>query len=141
MNGKILVVFTVLTLLGVAIFFITRPPRDDTDKEPMLLKVRQNFSLLDPDYTKIPLAEGGSSYTENKSAITLCLRDPETGELYDINTIMYVALHELAHVISKNHGHGSEFKDNFEKILKKAASIGIYDPTRSIPSNYCGITD
>ena len=110
-----------------------------SSKHPMLDKVRENFSRLNPEYSKIPLRSGGSAYTENKAVITLCLSNPETGKYYDMNTIMYVALHELGHVITHTHGHDDNFRKNFANLLRRGAEIGIYDPRRAIPTTYCGI--
>lgn len=106
---------------------------------PMLDQVRMNFAKIDPKFGNIPLREGKSAYTENKRIITLCLVDPDSKVHYDVNTIMYVALHELAHVISKKHGHGDEFKRNFNMLLRKGAQLGIYDPRKPIPTSYCGV--
>lgn len=110
-----------------------------SDKHPILDQVRSNFAILDPNYAKIPLRQGNSAFTENKQVITLCLVNPDTGNYYDMNTIMYVSLHELAHVVSKNHGHGDEFKTNFARLLREAAKRGIYDPSKPIPMTYCGV--
>jgi hypothetical protein len=85
------------------------------------------------------LREGGSAYTENKTVITLCLKNPENGYYYNSNTIMYVALHELAHIISKTQGHNDEFNNNFAMLLKQAETRGIYNPRIPIPTTYCGI--
>ncbi|MDB4769524.1 hypothetical protein OAG24_01025 [bacterium] len=109
-----------------------------SDDHPILDQVRKNFSMIDPDYVNIPLKEGTSAYTENKAAIFLCLKDPNNQQYYDFNTIMYVALHELAHIVSKTQGHNDEFKENFSNILKKGSQIGIYDPSKTISSTYCG---
>lgn len=106
---------------------------------PILDRVRENFGKIDKAYEKIPLREGDSAYTENKEVITLCLKDPQTQKYYDMNTIMYVALHELAHVLCDSQGHGDEFKKKFSKILRHAAKIGIYDPRVSMSPTYCGL--
>jgi len=106
---------------------------------PILDKVRANFALLNPEYADIPLRSGNSAYTENKSVITLCLVNPETNRYYDMNTIMYVALHELSHCLTHTHGHDDNFRKNFANILRQGAALGIYDPSRSIPTTYCGI--
>jgi len=109
---------------------------------PILDRVRENFAKIDPKYVEIPLREGDSAYTENKEVITLCLKDPEhNGTYYDMNTIMYVALHELAHVICESSGHGDEFKKKFSHLLRHAATIGIYDPKKGIPESYCGLNN
>ena len=129
-----------IAVFSIVIFVITKRPRDDTHKIPMLKQIRDGFEALNPAYATIPLAEGNSAYTDNKTSITLCLRDPAKPSYeYDKNTMMYVSLHELAHMITRSHGHGPEFKSNFSALLKKAADKGVYDPKKAIPENYCGV--
>lgn len=130
-------VFFILIVIFICII-LNRRSKFSHD-HPILKQVSKNFSQLDPEYAKIPLQEGDSAYTENKEVITLCLRDPYTKDYYDMNTIMYVALHELAHVISKSQGHNNEFKKNFSILLREASRKKIYDPRKNIPTTYCGI--
>lgn len=137
MSGIIAVITAIL--IAVVIYMVVKPKSYYSHNHPILNKVRSNFKILDTRYEKIPLRQGDSAYTEDKAVITLCLVKPGTQEYYDINTIMYVALHELAHVISKGHGHGEEFETNFAKLIRDAAEKGIYDPRKPIPDTYCGI--
>ena len=136
-----------IIIISVAAFllFLMYSSRDkfshDVSRHPILLQVRENFGKISSEYTKIPLREGDSAYTENKEVITLCLKDPATGKYYDMNTIMYVALHELAHVICEAHGHGEEFKKKFAKLLRYAAKIHIYDPKIGMSHTYCGLNN
>ncbi len=56
--------------------------------------------------------------------------------------LIYVALHECAHAISKavdeDHNNTSqEFMDNFKMLLDKAEAQGIYDSTLPKPKDYC----
>lgn len=134
---RIIIIISVLILCAVSVYAIS-PKSYYSSNHPMLDEVRQNFSKIKPEYAKIPLREGDSAYTENKAVITLCLKDPHTGQFYDMNVIMYVALHELAHMISKSQGHGSEFRTNFANLLRDGAKLGIYDPRKPIPLDYCG---
>ena len=65
--------------------------------------------------------------------------------LVDINTMMFVAIHELAHIMTKSVGHTPEFWDNMRFLLEEAIKINIYkkqDFSRN-PVEYCGtqITD
>ena len=129
----------IIILVFYLFYYFISTQQDETYKKPELQSVRQKFSLINPEFTRIPLKEGNSSYTENKSSITLCLKDPKTGNHYTENTINYVAIHELAHVITKSQGHGDEFKKNFNILLKRANELGFYDPRQQIPTNYCGI--
>ena len=39
---------------------------------------------------------------------------------------MFVAFHEMAHVMSLSVGHTDEFWNNFKFILKNAIKIGVY---------------
>lgn len=114
-----------------------------SDNNPLLNQVRNNFALIKPEYANIPLREGNAAYTENKTSITLCLKNPQTNQYYDMNTIMYVALHELAHMVSKSRGkgneHNDEFKGNFTVLLEKGKNLGFYNPSMPMPSTYCGV--
>ena len=71
--------------------------------------------------------ESTVAYVVDKGrSMNVCLTDKETQELQDINTTMFVALHELAHIMSNSWGHGPEFWNNFRKILKVAIEIDVY---------------
>src|SRR4029079_14269048 len=107
MKSKIIITVAAFVVAAVLLYRYSSRQYFSTNN-PMLSEVRANFSKLDPEYAKIPLREGDSAYTENKEVITLCLVDPESKKQYDLNTVMYVAIHELAHVVSKNTGHGPE---------------------------------
>lgn len=126
--------------LSIILVVVAWPKPDDTRREPLLQAVRSNFAKLNPNFAKIPLYAGNGAYTDNKEKITLCLTDPVTNKPYDSNTIMYVALHELAHVISRGIGHGKEFMDNFERLRTRASGLGFFDPSRPITKTYCGTT-
>jgi hypothetical protein len=83
---------------------------------------------------------GYTSYSINKGEkIVLCLRNRD--KLMDINTMMFVVLHEFAHLATESIGHTEEFWDNFKWILEESINIGIY--TRQDFQNksvdYCGI--
>ena len=131
----------VLFFVGVVLIVVGWPKDDDTTREPILRQVRRNFKKINPEFKNIPLYSGRGAYTDNKSEITLCLADPDTRREYDSNTIMYVALHELAHVISKGVGHGEEFRQNFSKLLLKGKRLGFYDPSKPMTTTYCGIKE
>ena len=129
----------VFFLVGIVLVCIGWPRDDDTSKEPILQHVRKNFKKINPEFKNIPLYSGKGAYTDNKSEITLCLSDPSTKKEYDSNTVMYVALHELAHVISKEIGHGEEFRKNFTQLLLEGERLGFYDPSKPMTTTYCGM--
>ena len=89
-----------------------------------------------------------TAYSENKGEkIAFCLDKNKNGKggLIDSNTLMFVAIHELAHVASESIGHTDEFWRNFKFLLQVAEEINIYTPIdyKKNPQNYCGmeITD
>ena len=69
-----------------------------------------------------------TSYSVNKGQKTVfCIRErDEQNRLVDLNTITFVALHELAHVMTVSIGHKKEFWDNFRFLLKYAIDNGFY---------------
>ena len=89
-----------------------------------------------------------TAYSENKGEkLAFCLDKNKNGMggLIDDNTLMFVAIHELAHVASESIGHTDEFWRNFKFLLQEAEEINIYTPVdyKKNPKNYCGmeITD
>ena len=87
-----------------------------------------------------------TAYSENKGEkIALCLnKNKKKGEdeLIDINTLTFVALHELSHIMTKSIGHKQEFWENFKFTLENAKTAQIYNPVdyNKNPSEYCGMT-
>ena len=62
--------------------------------------------------------------------------------MIDENTLTFVAIHELAHVMSKSIGHKTEFWENFKFLLKDAVKMGLYKAVdyKKKPKEYCGMT-
>ena len=85
-----------------------------------------------------------TAYSEGKGTkLAFCLRKyKHEMKLIDINTLTFVALHELTHLMTTSIGHKKEFWDNFKFMLENATEDGIYesvDYARN-PSEYCGLT-
>lgn len=84
-----------------------------------------------------------TSYSVNKGEkIVFCIRQKDEAEtLVDENTISFVAIHELAHIMTKSVGHTTEFWDNFKRLLKEAVEHQLYvkEDYSSNPKEYCGI--
>lgn len=142
MKYKLIVV--VLSVFFMITLWLTAKPQmaQYYQSHPILDEIRRRFALISPKFGNIPIKTGSESYTINKSMITLCIVNPDTGEIYDMNTLTYVALHELSHCITKADGkdsHEDEFKQNFAMLLRRAAQLGFYNPQKSIPHTYCGL--
>lgn len=84
-----------------------------------------------------------TSYSVNKGEkVVLCLRSRDkNNKLMDLNTMMFVSLHELSHIGSKTVGHDETFWENFKWLLQNAVQIGIYQQQdfKQKPVEYCGI--
>ena len=65
----------------------------------------------------------------------------DNSKLIDINTLSFVAIHELSHVMTKSIGHNSEFWENFKFLLQEAKIAGIHDPIdyKKKPEEYCSM--
>ena len=86
-----------------------------------------------------------TSYSVNKGeSVHLCLRQREKDneELVKDDVIMFVAIHEMGHMITKTVGHGPDFWNNFAWLLKEAESIGLYKSYdfKAHPVKYCGMS-
>jgi hypothetical protein len=85
-----------------------------------------------------------TAYSENKGEkIAFCLNTSKDGDkLIDINTLTFVALHELAHIMTESIGHKQDFWQNFKFLLQNAKACGVYDPVdyKNKPKEYCGMT-
>lgn len=120
--------------------------KDDMTRMYYIQKLKQgyNYNIL----SEAAIDSRYTTYTIDKQDMHVCLRTRDQDErLYDINLLMYVILHELAHLCNYDEsgnpieGHGKEFKDIFYLLVVEAVKIGIYnyvDYTET-PQEYCGI--
>jgi hypothetical protein len=88
-----------------------------------------------------------TAYSENKGEkLAFCLNKEKNGKkLIDENTLTFVGIHELSHIMTKSEGHKQEFWQNFKFLLEQAKAANIYEPIdyKKNPEPYCGmdITD
>ena len=84
-----------------------------------------------------------TSYSVNKGQkLVICIKEKDIEEtLIYLNTIMFVVIHEIAHIITKSIGHTDEFWENMRFLLKISISLGIYQDQdyKKEPQEYCGI--
>ena len=113
---------------------------NDDSKSEYIKNLKESFN---PEYIteNIP----GSiyvAYSVNKGEeLSLCIRDKDTEEFIDDNTIIFVAIHELSHIMTPETGHTPLFWDNMKYLLEQASSQGIYMPVdySQSPVEYCGM--
>jgi hypothetical protein len=83
-----------------------------------------------------------TSYSINKGEeLAFCLVSKKTGELHDINLLMYVGIHEISHVACPEVGHGPLFKKIFRFLLEEAIKLNLYIKVdyNLYPVEYCGM--
>lgn len=88
--------------------------------------------------------KGDTSYTQEKGdKMYLCVRNKrKPSELTPINTMMFVSLHEIAHIGHYDGwGHPTRFWQIFKFILSEATTFGIYTPEEYVTSPvwYCSL--
>ena len=119
---------------------------NDTTKNYFIHHLISNYNFnklseaaYDPRFT---------TYTVNKDEVHICLRTRDINEnIYDINLLMYVVLHELAHMCNYDinnepiKGHGEEFRNIFKILVEESILAGLYKyQDYSIqPVEYCGM--
>ena len=112
----------------------------DKEKGEDILRLKKSFNS---DYIteNIP----GSmyvAYSVNKcEELSICIREKDTEKFIDNNTIIFVAIHELSHIMTDELGHTKLFWDNMKYLLEKAGSLGIYNKIdyNKYPVMYCGM--
>lgn len=84
-----------------------------------------------------------TSYSVNKGEqLVFCIRSKkEWNSFHDINTLMYVGIHEIAHIGCPEYGHTQLFKNIFAFFTKIAIELKLYIHIdyRMKPQEYCGI--
>jgi len=113
--------------------------------KPQAKQLVQNFEAEPSRFFESTPDSDLTSYSVNKGeAVHLCLRQRENGDesLVKDDVIMFVAIHEMGHMITKTIGHGPDFWNNFGWLLKEAESIGLYKAYdfKAHPVKYCGMS-
>lgn len=110
---------------------------------------KEYISLLNKKAKYIILIENTpssvyTSYSINKGEkIVFCLTSKKNNrEIHDMNLVMYVVLHELAHVACPIYdNHGPLFRKIFYFLTEKAMEIKLYKKIdfSNKPEEYCGM--
>ena len=110
--------------------------------DPRVVRLVEGFNPKKISET-LPTSEL-TAYSENKGEkIAFCLNTTKDGnKLIDVNTLTFVALHELSHIMTESIGHKQDFWQNFKFLLTNAKEANIYQPVdyKNNPQQYCGMT-
>lgn len=120
-----------------------------SDNKEKYKDMKEYIELLKNNFTdyRTSIYEGDgennlTSYSVNKGEeLVFCLHSKKENKLHDINLLMYVAIHELAHIACPEIGHGPLFKKIFNFLTKIAIEIKIYNKINFnvSPQEYCGM--
>lgn len=131
-----------LLLLCAVLYLLLRKKErfSESPEREYIKKLQAVVSLINPEFSKLVIQPGNESVTVDKKKIYICLKDPVTKEFYPFDVLIYVMLHEIAHVESVSYStetHNLEFERNFQKLLSAAYDMGILQPDVAVPTNYC----
>jgi predicted metal-dependent hydrolase len=112
--------------------------------KPQVKMIQKNFRSDPMRFLEATPESNHTSYSVNKGeSIHLCLRQRQASDesLVKADVIIFVALHELAHVCTESVGHDATFWNNFGWLLQEAEAAGIYQRQnfQAHPASYCGI--
>lgn len=131
----------------------------NNNKEELILKRQKIIKKLEKDIKRLvsnfnpdAISENTpdakyTSYSVNKGEkLFFCIRSKKNNEtLVDKNVMLFVAIHELSHLMTEEIGHPPDFWNNFRFLLKVAVDIKVYNYINfnAYPKDYCGtqITD
>ena len=101
---KYVITLCLIIAIIIFIYILNRIHEKYLEDDPMLTELREILKPVFPDINNVILLKGKRSYTINKKRVHICLTD-ENGKYYDKNMLIYVTLHELAHVRCDEVGH------------------------------------
>lgn len=112
-------------------------------------QIKEYIEYMEPNFTRRrtliyenAINSSYTSYCVNKGEeIVFCMRFKPSLKLHDLNTMMYVAIHEMAHTACPQNGHPPLFSFIFRGFLQIATVLNIYKYVdySSQPIMYCGM--
>jgi hypothetical protein len=127
-----------IILIGILVWIIVCQVREhNLQDDPMLHRLKDVVGTVHPVAHRLKLYKSDkNSYTLNKEKIFLRVKD-EDGNYYPLNMLVYVLLHEIAHLLNTvDVGHTEEFHRVFDELLDKATSVGAFNPSIPIIKEY-----
>ncbi len=118
--------------------FIEQDKKHFEDKRFKKLLKNKDVKLeeIQPEYF------GEAAYSINKGeVIGMCVYN-NNKFIYDENTMFFVFMHELAHIMSDHYAHDNEFWTNFGDLIDVAKKHNLYDYEnyKNTKTDFCGHT-
>ena len=105
------------------------------DRHQTFQKLREAYH--DGMISETYMFESDLATTINKTDIRICLRDKDTN---NEDALMFVALHELAHVQMDSWSHNEAFWETFRQLREHAQRAGVYTEIPDSGVRFCGTT-
>ena len=125
-----------LIIFCVIIIFIIQFSDSNIESNKIIRDIYDDLVIIHPRAKSLRLSEGDKSVTINKKNIKLCVTN-KNGMTYNYNILLYVAIHELSHVLCDEQHHTQKFEKINSLLLQRAIDLELYNPNIKIPSNYC----
>ena len=80
------------------------------------------------------------AYNVNKGeSISICVKNKQ--ELNKTNELMFVLLHELAHIMTSDYAHDEMFWNSFRYLIKESEDYGLYNNInyQNTPHEFCNM--
>lgn len=106
------------------------------------LKERYRPESLRENHPHNPFTSDITATVNKGKNIYVCLRHKDNpSQVHSLNLVMYVMIHELAHVSAEIWGHPLRFWRINKFLLTEAVRAGVYDPVNYYkkPATYCGM--
>ena len=139
----IFIILAISILVGIIVVSTTVLKENLLPYDPKIDELKNKLALVHPESKKLKFYNDKKSYTINKKKVHLCIKD-ENGNYYNDNMLVYVSLHELAHVLCNEVGHTPKYWAMFDALLEEASKTidpitnkPIYDPNGKIDTEYC----
>jgi hypothetical protein len=131
------------TLMDLLVFIET----NGSSQDPDFVRFQKYIPVMKAKLPGVRIRETGSnskhtSYSVNKGQeLVFCIRSKRDNALHPTNELLYVAIHELAHIGCPEIGHTSLFYELNLFLLRKAVEFNIYQYQNydTNPREYCGI--
>ena len=103
--------------------------------DPRILRLRERW---DGRLGETGRGDTDIAYSSQKRSVRICLRKPDGSLEQDINQLMFVLVHEAAHITCTEVGHTDLYWRIFKFLLEKAESLGIYTYSDTTAATMCG---
>jgi len=120
--------------------------KNDNERNYFIRKLRKGYNPYMISEAEVDIRY--TTYTVDKKDMHICLRTRDKEEnIYDINILMYVVIHELAHLCNYSKsgdpilGHGNEFLMIFKFLVEESLKCNVYkyEDYNLNPQSYCGL--